>query len=58
MSRDYLGAKKAGLQALLIRRPGLEGEGEHKEAGEDLNNVGVVTSLRDVVERVRVNLAQ
>ncbi|KAK7687114.1 hypothetical protein QCA50_009616 [Cerrena zonata] len=55
LKADYHGAQKAGLRALLIRRPGPDGEGEHKEADEDLNNVDVVTSLVDVVLRMRRN---
>ncbi len=50
---DYLGAKACGLHALLVRRPGPEGEEEHKETGEDLTGVEVVPSLSHVVEWVR-----
>lgn len=50
---DYQGAKASGLHALLLRRPGPEGEEEHKEPGEDLTNVEVVPSLGHVVEWVR-----
>ena len=46
---DYFGATSAGLRALLLRRPGPEGEGEHKEPGEDLTNVVTVASLDQVV---------
>lgn len=51
--RDYGGARESGLAALLLRRIGEEGEGEMKEAGEDLRAVEVVSSLGDVVEWVR-----
>ncbi|OBZ67256.1 Haloacid dehalogenase-like hydrolase domain-containing protein 3 [Grifola frondosa] len=50
---DFYGAKESGLAALLIRRPGPEGEGEAKEADEDLSGVDVVPSLLDVVEKVK-----
>ena len=52
MSRDYVGASNIGIKALLVRRPGVEGEGEHKEAGEDLTGVSVVRSLSEVVDEV------
>ncbi|KAF9227240.1 HAD-superfamily hydrolase [Gyrodon lividus] len=50
---DYDGAQAAGMQALLIRRPGPDGDGENKEAEEDIRNVRVVSSLWDVVDWVR-----
>ena len=53
-SRDYRGAKACGLSALLIRRPGPEGEAEMKEPNEDLTGVEVVPSLLDVVEWVKL----
>ena len=40
------------MAACLLRRPGTEGSGEHKE-GEDLSRVDVVPSLTEVVEKVR-----
>ena len=52
MNRDYVGASNIGIKALLVRRPGVEGEGEHKEAGEDLTGVSVVRSLSEVVDEV------
>ena len=52
VSRDYIGASNIGIKALLVRRPGVEGEGEHKEAGEDLTGVSVVHSLSEVVGEV------
>ena len=52
VNRDYLGASNAGIRALLVRRPGAEGEGEHKEPGEDLTGVSVVRSLSEVVDEV------
>ncbi|KAI0829620.1 HAD hydrolase subfamily IA REG-2-like protein [Trametes gibbosa] len=50
---DYRGATAAGLHALLLRRPGPDGEEEHKEAGEDLTGVEVVPGLSAVVDWVR-----
>jgi len=50
---DYYGAKASGLSALLIRRPGPEGEGETKELDEDISQVEVVASLKGVVEWVK-----
>ena len=35
-----------------MRRPGAEGEGEHKDLGEDLTGVAVVQSLSEVVNEV------
>jgi len=52
VSRDYVGASNVGIRALLVRRPGVEGEGEHKEAGEDLTGVSVVRGLSEVVDEV------
>lgn len=51
-SSDYHGARAAGIHALLLRRPGPEGEGERKEEGEDLAGVEVVNGLQDVVQWV------
>ena len=53
MSRDYYGAKACGLSALLLRRPGPDGEAEMKEDGEDLSQVDVVPNLLEVVEWVK-----
>ncbi|KAH9847634.1 HAD hydrolase subfamily IA REG-2-like protein [Lenzites betulinus] len=50
---DYRGAIASGLHALLIRRPGPDGEEEHKEAGEDLTGVQVITGLSSVVDWVQ-----
>ena len=50
---DYRGAQASGLHALLVRRPGPEGEEERKEPGEDLGGVQVVPSLSQVVEWVQ-----
>ncbi|KZT65942.1 HAD-superfamily hydrolase [Daedalea quercina L-15889] len=50
---DYYGAKESGLEALLVRRPGPEGEGEAKEPDEDLTGVTVVPSLAKVVDWVQ-----
>jgi len=40
------------MRALLVRRRGTEGLGEHKEPGEDLTGVSVVHSLSEVVDEV------
>ncbi|KAI9068052.1 HAD hydrolase subfamily IA REG-2-like protein [Trametes sanguinea] len=50
---DYHGAKACGLEALLVRRPGPEGEEERKEPGEVLTNVQVVPGLSHVVDWVQ-----
>ncbi|EPQ57694.1 hypothetical protein GLOTRDRAFT_38464 [Gloeophyllum trabeum ATCC 11539] len=50
---DYYGASKAGLQALLVRRPGPEGDDERKEEGENLCGVTVVHSLLEVADWVQ-----
>jgi len=41
------------MHALLLRRPGIEGEGERKEEGEDLTGVGVINGLHSVIEWVK-----
>ncbi|RPD78291.1 HAD hydrolase subfamily IA REG-2-like protein [Lentinus tigrinus ALCF2SS1-7] len=50
---DYHGAMACGLKALLVRRPGPEGEGEHKEPGEDLSGVQVVPDLSRIVDVIQ-----
>ncbi|KAF8633393.1 hypothetical protein AX17_004564 [Amanita inopinata Kibby_2008] len=50
---DYEGAKRAGMQALLLRRPGSEGDQAHKDENESLQGVGVVRGLDEVIWRVR-----
>ncbi|KAI0365621.1 HAD hydrolase subfamily IA REG-2-like protein [Pilatotrama ljubarskyi] len=50
---DYHGAKACGFRALLLRRPGPEGEEERKEPGEDLTDVEVIPSVSHVVEWVQ-----
>ncbi len=47
---DYRGALGSGWQALLVRREGADGEGEHKEVGEDLKDVNIIRRLEEVVE--------
>jgi FMN phosphatase YigB (HAD superfamily) len=49
---DYWGARKAGLQALLLRRAGPEGMEGPRELGEDLDGVSVVESLQDVLHKI------
>lgn len=49
---DYNGAKNAGLRALLLRRPGPEGEEAHKEEGEDLTDVRTIESLSEVIDNL------
>lgn len=46
---DYIGAKQAGLNAMLIRRLGPEGEGESKEPDERLDGLHVIHSLGEVL---------
>ena len=36
----------------MVRRPGVDGEGEHKEPEEDLSGVSVVHGLSEVVDEV------
>ncbi|KAH7888594.1 HAD-like domain-containing protein [Phlebopus sp. FC_14] len=50
---DYHGARAAGMESLLLRRPGPDGEGEHKETGENLHGVTVVPNLWAVVGWIR-----
>lgn len=50
--RDYHGAIDSGMNSLLIRRPGPEGEEEAKVDGEDLRGVVVVANLLEVVDWV------
>ncbi|KAF8503097.1 HAD hydrolase subfamily IA REG-2-like protein [Gautieria morchelliformis] len=46
---DYKGARHAGVHALLVRRPGPDGNGEHKETDEVLTDVEIVRNLSEVV---------
>ena len=41
------------MSALLLRRPGADGEAEMKEADEDLLGVEVIPSLMHAVEWVK-----
>jgi hypothetical protein len=41
------------MHALLLRRPGPEGEGERKEDDEDLTDVEAISGLWRVVEWVK-----
>ncbi|KAI0633338.1 HAD hydrolase subfamily IA REG-2-like protein [Trametes polyzona] len=50
---DYFGARSSGFHALLLRRPGPEGEEERKEPDEDLTGVEVVPGLSHVVEWIQ-----
>ena len=52
---DYYGAKGYGINALLVRRQGEDGENEMKEDGEDLSDVDVVSGLQQVVDWVKKN---
>ncbi|GJJ06109.1 hypothetical protein Clacol_000298 [Clathrus columnatus] len=49
---DYYGAQKAGLHPFLLRRPGSEGEGERKEVDEGLNDINVIQTLGEIVEKI------
>ena len=50
---DYNGATDAGLEALLLRRLGPEGEEAHKEEDEDLTGVRTIGSLSEIVDVVQ-----
>lgn len=50
---DYDGATSAGFSALLLRRPGPEGESAHKEDDEELQGRNVIASLEEVVDWVK-----
>ena len=58
IGRDYFGVRDSGLAALLLRRPGPDGENEMKEEDEELAGVDVVPSLLDVVEWVKKQNAE
>ncbi|KAF5316871.1 hypothetical protein D9611_003975 [Ephemerocybe angulata] len=45
---DFHGATQAGFHAVLLRRPGPEGEQAHKEEGEELKSVRVIQGLQEV----------
>jgi len=49
---DYEGAINAGMQALLLRRPGPEGVLDHREANESLDGVHVIEGLNDAVHLI------
>ncbi|KDQ21732.1 hypothetical protein BOTBODRAFT_26159 [Botryobasidium botryosum FD-172 SS1] len=49
LEADYRGAERAGLVAVLLRREGVAGDREVKEAAEDLTGVRVVKDLHEVV---------
>ena len=49
---DFHGAKAAGFEARLLRRPGTGGEQERKEPGEDLTSVDVIHSLDEILDIV------
>ncbi|EJU04117.1 HAD-like protein [Dacryopinax primogenitus] len=53
LAADYWGAKKAGLEALLVRRHGEYSDGSRREATEDLDGVDVVPDFGGVVDYVR-----
>lgn len=55
---DYQGARRAGLSALLVRRPGAElsqpaREGKRESGQDNVDKVEIVKSLMDVVTYVR-----
>jgi len=45
------------MHALLLRRPGLEGESERKDEGEDLTGVEVINGLWRVIEWAKAKKA-
>lgn len=51
--RDYHGSLRAGLHALLIRRPGEFSDGATRTKTECLDGVNVVESLDDAVAFVQ-----
>lgn len=51
-SSDFQGAVAAGMQGLLLRRTGPDGEQAHKEPGEFLDGVEVIKDLEAVVSFV------
>jgi FMN phosphatase YigB (HAD superfamily) len=53
-NRDTYGAQNAGWKALLIRRPGTDGDGEAKEPGERLDKVQVIHGLEEVLDFVKM----
>ena len=52
LDSDYEGARNAGMQALLLRRQGPEGEQAHKESNELLDGVHVIEGLSEVIQLV------
>ncbi|KAF8967857.1 HAD-like domain-containing protein [Flammula alnicola] len=46
---DYNGAVNSGLNALLLRRAGPEGEHEHKDMDENLEGIKVVRELSSII---------
>lgn len=50
---DFNGARSAGLEARLVRRPGEWSDGAIREAEEDLGGVNVVRSLEAVLAETR-----
>lgn len=52
LDSDYEGAKDAGMQAFLLRRPGPEGEHAHKDANELLDGVDVIKGLNEILQLV------
>lgn len=44
---------KSGWNALLLRRPGLDGEHEHKEVNEALDGVNIIQGLNEVFSWIR-----
>ncbi|KIM40179.1 hypothetical protein M413DRAFT_73692 [Hebeloma cylindrosporum] len=50
---DYHGGVNAGFNTLLLRRPGPEGEHEHKDENESLEGVKVIHGLEEVIPWVQ-----
>ncbi|KJA29019.1 hypothetical protein HYPSUDRAFT_155242 [Hypholoma sublateritium FD-334 SS-4] len=50
---DYHGAMKSGWNALLLRRPGPDGEHEHKEVDEALDGVNIIQGLDEATTWIR-----
>jgi FMN phosphatase YigB (HAD superfamily) len=52
LDSDYEGAKDAGMHAILLRRPGPEGEHAHKDVNELLDGVDAINGLNEILQLV------
>jgi FMN phosphatase YigB (HAD superfamily) len=51
---DYNGAVAAGMKALLLRRPGLDGEQAHRHPQDQVDAVQTVKDLGEVIHWMKV----